>query len=207
LRWRRHSGTELTVPFGAAAILSGRLLDADGAGLADRALRVVSRPSRGALGKALVDRIETGAHGVFKARLAPGTSRRVSVSFYGDDGFERAERSPLTLRVRSGIELHVSPSQVHTGASVSFSGRVRSSGAPLPRRGKLVAIQYYESAAKRWRPILVVPSNHAGRFRARYRFRYISGSARIRVRAVALPEERWPYAPGASRPLVVRVTG
>lgn len=207
LRWGLRSGTELTVPFGTAAILSGRLLDADGAGLADRALRVVSRPSRGALGKARADSVETGAHGVFALRLAPGTSRRISVSFNGDNGFERAERSPLTLRVRSGVELHISPAQVRTGASVSFSGRVRSSGAPLPRRGKLVAIQYYESAAKRWRPILVVPSDHAGRFRARYRFRYISGSARIRVRAVALPEERWPYAPGASRPLVVRVTG
>ncbi len=207
LRWHRRSGTELTIPFGAAASLSGRLLDADGAGLGSRRVRVVSRPSRGALGKASVERIETDAHGVFELRLPPGTSRRVSISFLGDDRLDRAERRPLTLRVRGGVELRASPSQVHTGASVSFNGRVRSAGAPLPRRGKLVAIQYYESAARRWRPILVVHSDHAGRFQARYRFRYVSGSARIRIRAVALPEERWPYAPGVSRPLVVRVTG
>ena len=50
LRWRGRSGTELTVPFRARRMLSGRLLDADGAGLAGRELRVVSRPSRGALG-------------------------------------------------------------------------------------------------------------------------------------------------------------
>lgn len=207
LRWRQRRSTALTVPFGASTLLSGRLLDADGAGLAARALRVVSRPSRGALGEASVDRIETGEHGVFALRLGPGTSRRLSVSFPGDDGFDRAERNPLTLRVRSGVELHASPRRVRTGATVSFGGRVRSAGAPLPRRGKLVAIQYYEAAAKRWRPVMVVRSDHAGLFRARYRFRYISGTARIRVRAVALPEERWPYAPGASRPLVVRVTG
>ena len=207
LRWHRRSGTELTVPFGTAALLSGRLLDADGAGLAGRSLRVVSRPSRGALGRARVEHLEAGPHGVFELRLPAGTSRRIAVSFLGDDGLDRAERSPLTLRVRSSVALAVSPTQVQTGASVSFSGRVRSAGAPLPRRGKLVAIQYYESAAKRWRPVMVVRSDHAGRFHANYRFRYISGSARIRIRAVALPEDRWPYAPGASRPLVVRVTG
>jgi len=207
LRWRRRSGTELTVPFGAAAFLSGRLLDADGAGLGGRTLRIVSRPSRGALGKAKVESVKSSAHGVFELPLPPGTSRRISVAFPGDDALDRAERSPLTLRVRAGVELGASRSQVRTGDSVSFSGRVRSAGAPLPRRGKLVAIQYYESASKRWRPVLVVRSDHSGRFRARYRFRYISGSARIRIRAVVLPEERWPYAPGVSRPLVVRVTG
>lgn len=207
LHWHRRRGTELTVPFGAGATLSGRLIDADGAGLAIRALRVVSRPSRGALGKTSVQRIETGAHGVFKLRLAPGTSRRLAVAFAGDAGLDPAARAPLTLRVRSGVELHVSPLQLRTGASVELFGLVRAAGAPLPRRGKLIAIQYYESAAKRWRPILVARSDHAGRFRARYRFRYISGTASIKIRAVALPEERWPYAPGASQPVVVRVTG
>lgn len=86
-------------------------------------------------------------------------------------------------------------------------GRVRTLGAPLPRRGKLVAIQYYESAAERWRPVLVIRTDHYGRFRARYRFRYVSGLASIRLRAAALSEERWPYAPGASRPVTVRVSG
>jgi hypothetical protein len=77
----------------------------------------------------------------------------------------------------------------------------------LPRRGKLVAIQYLETATGRWRPVLVTRSDHAGRFHARYRFRYLSGPARIRLRAVALSEERWPYAPGASRPVAVAVNG
>jgi hypothetical protein len=207
LRWRGGSGTELTVPFGTATTLTGRLLDADGAGLGGRPLRVVSRPSRGALGRAKLDTVQTGSHGGFQLRLPAGTSRRIAVAFGGDTRLDPAERSPLTLRVRSGVELHVAPRQLRTGAAVHFSGRVRSLGAPLPRRGKLVAIQYYESAAERWRPVLVTRSDHAGRFHAAYRFRYISGSASIRLRAAVLPEERWPYAPGASGPVVVRVTG
>ena len=55
--------------------------------------------------------------------------------------------------------------------------------------------------------MLVTRTDHSGRFRASYRFRYVTGSASIRLRALALPEERWPYAPGASRPVAVRVTG
>jgi hypothetical protein len=207
LRRRGHSGTALAVPFKGTATLSGRLVDAAGAGLAGRSLRVVARPSRGALGRARMEVLQTGPHGGFELRLGPGTSRRIAISFAGDSRLETADRSPLTLRVRSGVELAVAPRRVQTGAAVRFSGRVRSLGAPLPRRGKLVSIQYYESAARRWRPVLVTRTDHLGRFRASYRFRYISGAARIRIRAAALAEERWPYAPGASTPIVVRVTG
>ncbi len=207
LGWRGRKGTELTVPFQAAATLSGRLVDADGAGLAGRRLRVVERPSRGALGRARINAVTSGSRGGFQLHLAGGTSRRISVSFPGDSQLDRAERGPLTLRVRSGVELEAAPHRLGTGELLHFAGRVRSLGAPLPRRGKLVAIQYYEEAAKRWRPVLVTRTDHGGHFRARYRFRYISGSASIRLRAVALAEERWPYAPGASAPLTIRVTG
>jgi hypothetical protein len=154
-----------------------------------------------------VDQVETGTHGGFRLRLAAGTSRRIAVSFPGDEHLDGASRAPLTLRVRGGVELRVSPRTLRTGDEVRFQGRVRTHGAPLPRRGKLVAIQYYESAAKRWRPVLVTRSDHSGHFHAVYRFRYVSGAANIRLRACALSEERWPYAPGASRPVVVRVTG
>jgi hypothetical protein len=90
---------------------------------------------------------------------------------------------------------------------VNISGRIRARGASVPRRGKLVAIQYFETEAGRWRPILVTRTDHSGRFHTHYRFRYVSGVARIRLRAVALAEERWPYAPGSSRPVAVTVTG
>jgi hypothetical protein len=88
-----------------------------------------------------------------------------------------------------------------------MSGAVRLRGAAVPRRGKLVAIQYYETDARRWRPVMVIRTDRAGRFRARYRFRYVTGAARIRLRAAVMPEHDWPYAPGASRTVVVRVRG
>jgi hypothetical protein len=207
LRWRHRSGTELMVPFDVASRLSGRLLDADGAGLAGRTLSVASRPSRGALRRSRAETVRTGTHGGFRLPLDAGPSRRIAVSFAGDADLDRATRAPLTLRVRAGVEFRVAPTDLHTGAVVHFAGRVRTLGAPIPRRGKLVAIQYYETAAKRWRPVLVTRSDHSGRFHARYRFRYVAGAAAILLRAEALSEDRWPYAPGASRPVTVRVTG
>ena len=207
LRWRQRGGSRVTVPFGARAALSGRLLNADGAGLAERRLRIVSRFSRGALAKRQIEVARTGPRGHFKLILPPGPSRRVTVGFAGESGLGASRRPALSLRVRSAVSLNVAPRSLHTGQAVRLSGRVRGRGAPLPRRGKLIAVQYYESAAKLWRPVLVTRTDSSGRFRARYRFRYVTGTARICLRAVALAEERWPYVPGASRPILLHVAG
>jgi hypothetical protein len=207
LRGGHGRGDALTVPFGAPALLSGRLTRADGAGLGGRELRVVSRPSRGALLTTGVEAVRTGEQGGFELRLPPGPSRRITVTFRGDGGQEEARREGLELRVRSGVTLRAIPRQLRTGQAVTFSGKVKSSGSPIPRRGKLVAIQYLEQETHRWRPVLVTRSDHHGRFRAHYRFRYVSGRAAIRVRATALAEERWPYAPGSSAPVTVSVRG
>lgn len=207
LRGGHGRGDSLTVAFGAPALLSGRLIRADGAGIAGRELRVVTRPSRGALAAATTETVTTGERGGFELRLAPGPSRRISVSFAGDGGLEEASRPSLDLRVRAGVSLRATPTSLRTGEVLHLSGGVRGRGAPIPRRGKLVAIQYLEAATHRWRPVLVTRTDHGGRFRARYRFRYVEGTASIRLRATALPEEHWPYAPGSSRPVTVAVSG
>jgi hypothetical protein len=90
---------------------------------------------------------------------------------------------------------------------VTLSGRVRHGAARIPARGKLVTVQYLEQASGRWRPALVVRSDARGRFKVRYRFRYVTGAARIRLRATALPEARWPFAAGSSLPVTVEVHG
>jgi hypothetical protein len=202
-----RDGEALTVGFGAPALLAGRLTRADGAGAGGRRLRVVSRPSKGALAAVAVETVTTGEQGGFQLRLPAGPSRRVTVSFAGDGSLEPARRPGLELRVRSGISLRAVPRTLRTGEVVRLSGKVRSRGAPIPRRGKLVAIQYLEEATRRWRPVLVTRSDHSGRFRARYRFRYVTGRAAIRLRATALAEERWPYVPGSSPAVTVRVQG
>jgi hypothetical protein len=207
LRGGHGQGGVLTVPFGAPAQLSGRLTSAAGAGLADRSVKVVARPSHGALVPRTVEHLQTGKRGGFVSRLAPGTSRRIDVSFAGNDTLAAASHRSLDLRVRTGVSLEAAPATLLTGQAVHLSGRVSSRAAPIPRRGKLVAIQYLEADSGRWRPVLVTRTDHDGRFHARYRFRYVSGAARIRLRATALAEERWPYAPGSSAPVGIEVRG
>jgi hypothetical protein len=208
LRGGHGRGDSLTVPFGAPALIGGRLTRAaEGAGLGDREIRIVSHPSRGALVPIGVAATRTSEGGGFELRLPPGPSRRVTVSFAGDGGLEAASRPGLELRVRSGITLRVVPQSLRTGEALRLAGKVMSRAAPIPRRGKLIAIQYLEQATHRWRPVLVTRTDHHGHFRAHYRFRYVSGEAAIRLRATALAEERWPYAPGSSPPLTVRVQG
>lgn len=201
----QRRGERLTIPFGASATLSGRLTRAGGGGLAGRELRVVTRPSRGAQLAATTTTVRTGERGGFELRLAPGPSRQVSVAFDGDQGLDPARRPSLDLRVRSGVSLEAAPRSLATGETLRLSGHVEDRGAPIPRRGKLVEIQYLEQETGRWRPVLVTRSDHDGRFHARYRFRYLSSAATIQLRATALAEERWPYAPGSSPSVTVRV--
>jgi hypothetical protein len=125
----------------------------------------------------------------------------------GAKGAPSARRRRTRRVARPRIVLHATPRALRTGESVRLDGRVGARGVPLPRRGKLVAIQYFESAARRWRPVLLTRTDRRGRFHARYRFRYVRGRARIRLRAAALAEEGWPYRTRTSRPVTLRVSG
>ena len=209
-RGRRRPGSPgvpLTVDFGAAVELRGRLTDAHGEGIADRPVRVSAHPAGGSGAAPSHRRVVTDGAGRFRLRLPAGTSRRVSVSFGGGGGFGSARGRPLSLRVRAAVSLAVTPLRLRTGESVELRGRVRPGAARIPARGKLVTIQYLEQASGRWRPALVARTDARGRFKLRYRFRYVTGEARIRLRATALPEARWPYAEGSSAPVTVEVRG
>lgn len=201
---RCRGGRSATVDGGSGALLRGTLADAGG-GLEGRRLRVAIRPASGTGGRS-VELVTTGPAGRFRLRLPPGPSRRLTVSFPGGEGLASARRR-LELRVRAAVSLRAAPRRLRNGERLRLEGRVGSRGARLPRPGKLVTISYWEEAARRWRPVIVTRSDRAGRFRAEYRFRYVSGRARIRLRATAPAEADWPYAPGSSPPLTVEVSG
>jgi hypothetical protein len=230
------SGGALTVPFGTEVELRGRLTGAakgtDGdeptdraaakatngdeptdrtaagaPGLAGRRVRVTIRPARGARGGTVVRRVTTDRRGRFELRLPAGSSRHVAVRFGGGGGFAPSSTGPLDLRVRAAVSLTATPTRLRTGDVVDLRGLVRSGPARIPARGKLVAIQYLERASGEWSPALVDRTDARGRFDIHYRFRYITGAARIRLRATALPEAGWPYAAGSSAPVTVEVRG
>ena len=199
-------GPALAVDFGTGVEVRGRLTS-HGKAVAGRSVSIVAREVVGAGGAPQSHRVTTGGDGGFALSLPPGTSRDVVVSFGGGGGFAPARRRSLALRVRAGVSLAAVPSHLRTGERVTLSGQVRSGPARIPARGKLITIQYLERASHRWRPALVVRTGARGHFKARYRFRYIHGAARILLRATALPEAGWPYAAGSSDPVTVTVHG
>jgi hypothetical protein len=202
-----HGGPRLTVPFGTGVEVRGHLTGHDRRGIAGRRVRVAVHPADGATAPASVHRLTTGRDGGFALSLPPGTSRRVVVSFAGGHGLDGAHPRPLELKVGAGVSLAARPTSLRTEQTLDLTGRVRRGAARIGSRGKLVAIQYLERATGRWRPALVVRTDTAGRFHTRYRFRYITGDARIRLRATAPAEGGWPYAAGSSAPVTVRVHG
>ncbi len=162
LRGAKGRGETRTVPFSAAATIGGRLTRVGGVGLAGRELRVLTRPSRGALSPLAVETVTTGAKGEFALRLPPGVSRRISVNFVGDGALEPSTRRPLELRVRSGVSLRADRTRLTTGQVLRLQGEVSARGAAIPRRGKVVAIQYLEEATGRWRPVVLTRTDHDG---------------------------------------------
>jgi hypothetical protein len=227
-RFGRQGARGLNVDFGTAVEVRGRLtsgaggkgrggadpVDADAGasdhadvGIAGRSVTVVARPTAGIGRGPERRRVVTDRHGGFDLRLPAGVSRSVTVAFHGGGGLAAASARPLALRVRAAVSLAAAPPSLRTGESVTLSGRVRPGPARIPARGKLVTVQYLERASGRWQPALVTRTDARGRFKVRYRFRYITGAARIRLRATALPEAGWPYASGSSAPVTVEVRG
>jgi hypothetical protein len=199
-------GSRLTVDYGSAVEVRGRLTAHRGAAVGGRPVIVVARGAAG-VGASERRQVDTDDGGHFELRLPAGTSRRVEVSFHGGGGLAPAPRRSLALRVRAAISLAVEPTELETGESVRLHGRVRLGPARVSGRGKIVAIQYLERATGRWRPALVVRTDAKGRFDTRYRFRYVTGLAEIRLRATAPAEGGWPFARGSSAPVTVTVRG
>ena len=205
---RRAAGRGLTVDYGTAVELRGRLTDGRGAGVAGGRC-VVARPAAGVGGPPERRRVVTDRGGRFELRLPAGTSRRVAVSFHGGGGFAPARAAPLALRVRAAVSLAAEPTELDTGESVRLRGRVR----PRRRRASPPAASSSRSNTSSGRAAAGAPPSSSaptpsGRFDIRYRFRYVTGEARIRLRATAPPgSAAGPTRAGSSAPVTVEVRG
>jgi hypothetical protein len=144
----------------------------------------------------------TASDGTFSVRL-PGGTRSETLHFayrsHLGDAVPVATRT-LTLSVRAGIALSISPRLASVGRSIVFRGRLLGGG--IPRGGKQLVLEARSSRSS-WLEFNVIRANARGLYRASYRFRF-PGPIRYQFRVVSEPEADYPFARGSSNVVGVR---
>jgi 5-hydroxyisourate hydrolase-like protein (transthyretin family) len=185
---------------GGHARVAGRLVNRDGQGIAGAEVRVLSSSSVNP--EQLIAGLQTDRDGRFRYRAAGSTSRTLRFAYAGSPLILPAERT-IEMRVPAQTSLRVNRSRVLNGQSVTFSGRLRTQ--PAPASGKLIELQVRLS--DRWQTFRTSRTDGTGRWAIRYRFKRTRGVQRFRFRARLPHEASYPFAPGRSNSLTVRVRG
>ncbi len=196
----RAHRTHATVAYGAATTIEGRLTTADSKPIGAAILEATGQVTRPGSEPAALGTVATDAHGRFAIPVPRGSSRELRLGYRAHTFDEQeAASATLTLNVRAGVRLDVSPKRVRNGTKATFSGRIL--GGP-GQFGTQVTI--YALTAKRPIPVETVPADQRGRFRYRYRFSSISGRGGFRFQAVVKSQPTYPYALGRSKAVNVR---
>jgi hypothetical protein len=193
--WAARTSARLTVGYGRAETIVGRLTAGGGAPIGSARVDILSTQAYAGARTAATASVDTNAAGAFTMRLPAGTSSRTLRFEYSD-----ALDSPpvvtktLTLSVRAGVVLRVSPRTTSVGRSIRFSGRLL--GAPIPRGGKLLVLEA-RSPGSAWLEFDVIRSDARGYLHASYRFKF-PGPAQYQFRVLCEAEADYPFATGAS---------
>jgi hypothetical protein len=186
--------------YGRKVRVRGTLRTPEGAPVPHAALCVATRQQRAHAPLRPARALTTDAAGRFSFRLPRGPSRRAYVVARVPGG---AVSSSVVVRVKAPVRLRPSRRHLRNGQSLKLRGRLR--GRPRPRRGMLVEMQVQRG--RRYQTFATTHARRNGRFSLRYRFTRTSGVQRYRFRALVRRQPTYPYATGASRPVVVRVHG
>jgi len=198
---KAKSVTTLGLRYGKQAPSSGRLATAQGAPIANAPI-VVDGQSRSGGPFVKLGAVRTDAQGNFRFPVPAGPSRAIRYRYEGTNTVQAAA-AQLTTKVNAAARLKVDRRRLRNGQAVRFTGRLL--GKPIPKAGKLVALQ--ARVGRGWRTFATPRANRKGIFKHRYRFTATTGVRRYRFRAVVGREDAYPYEAGVSRIVRVIVRG
>jgi hypothetical protein len=188
--------------YGRPIKLTGRLMSPGGNPLVERDVEIFERLKLPGTAWRPIATVRTGRSGRFRFRALPGPNRLLRFRYAGTPTVQGAT-SVVVLRIRATSGMRVSRRSVVNGDEVVFRGRVQ--GQPIPPTGKLLQLQVFSRGD--WLTFATPRANAQGRWRYRYRFTATRGVTRYRFR-VRLPREAgYPYFPGISKTVGVKVTG
>jgi hypothetical protein len=186
--------------FGAEIRVAGVVRTRDGRPVREAEVRVLSRTATSR--EQLFAVVRTDQHGRFTylAKASATTTFRI---VYEGSGTTLPSQREVGLLVPASSTIGTRPHHVANGQVVTFIGRLRS--LPVPVGGKLVELQVVLSG--HWQTFRTVRSDSSGVWRVRYRFRRSCGALRYRFRARLPAEAAYPFEPGHTPAVGVRVRG
>jgi hypothetical protein len=193
--WKGTKRERMVSGFDQAHTIVGRLTGAGGTPIGGAQVDVLSTPAYAGASTAAMPSVRTSANGSFTVRLPVGVSSRMLRFEYSEDvDSPPVVTRALTLSVRAGVALEITPRTSSVGRSIYFSGRLR--GGPVPPGGKPLVLEA-RSPGGAWLEFDVIRSDARGRFHARYRFKF-PGPADYQFRVLCEAEADYPFATGAS---------
>jgi hypothetical protein len=203
----RVNKTKRVVGHGRSTTVNGWLGTTAGVALAGQTVDVLTAPDNGRGNFRLAAVATTAADGGWSARLAAGPSRLVTAVCAGGPTTEGSLAAPVKLVVPAKVQLlSVSPRRLAWGGTVRLTGRLR--GGYLPPGGALVRLRLGQGSAITTYGVREHVSGR-GRFSTTYTFG--AGDPAVHqsfwFQVATLPMGDYPYAPAASRRIVVLVGG
>ncbi len=201
VHWLGVRGSRLTSPFGKPHEIVGQLSAISGAPISAATVEVAATPAGRRAGAASSLSVHTGGSGAFKLLLPRGVSSRTLRFVYRSNigAANAAATATLSLAVRAGLTLSITPRRTSVGRSIHFIGRLL--GGPFPSDGKQLVLEA-RAPGGRWIEFDDVRTDSRGRYRASYRFRF-PGPATYQFRVLSEPEADYPFAQGTSRTIAV----
>jgi hypothetical protein len=195
------------VPHGHSAAVSGWLGTANGTPLGAQQIELLTAPDDGQHRFGRAATVTTKRNGTWRAKLAPGPSRLVVALYRGGPLTEGAFSPEAHLLVPAKIKLlSISPRHVPWGGTVRITGQLL--GGYLPPGGALVRLRIgFGHSFQTYGIQEHVIGN--GLFSTTYTFG--AGSPSVRrtfwFEVASLPMGNYPYAPAASKRIMVSVGG
>ncbi len=201
-RWASTTKTHLTSAWGKAETITGRLTAPGGAPIAGALIDATATADYTGAKPLVIASPKTGSDGRFTVALPRGESSEKLLFAYSahiGDAQPVATRT-LTLSVRAGVSLSVSPRTTSVGRSIFFKGVLE--GTPLPVGGKELLLQA-RSPGHEWIQFDTINTGAKGRFHASYRFKF-PGPASYQFRVLCKQEADFPFSEAGSNVVGVK---
>jgi hypothetical protein len=197
--YRSTRARSLRMSFGARPAVSGRLVDEHGAGIGGASLVVQARRRQFRAATAQIDTLTTRADGSFSYRLPSGPARSITFAYsaFAGDAKPAATASLRTL-VRAALSATASPRAPRAGQRLRITGTLRH----LPRANVQVVVQ--ARAGTTWSTVGTVKTRAGGHYSWPHRFTPAQRGRTFVLRA-HVDSPVYPFTPGNSRPVSVRV--